>query len=178
MITLNARVYIAIPNINHQHLYKLNVEIHAALLVLSIHCIKSRGWRIKLKTDSFFNGNGCVCDDVYNLLSRANSRFPCSDLSLGSAVSSEGAASTSEVGSRFGPPLLRLNAIHGSRRFLDDSCQPHMPIIIAPTHSVSSSHISVLLLSSFTMQDRYQRHQDQHLQNQPNAHDLMMISYM
>lgn len=76
-----------------------------------------------------------------NLLSWASNRFPCSDLGLGSAVSSIRATSTSKVGSRFCPPLLGLNAIHGSRRFLNNSCQPHMP----NSHHFSTTYHPIIL---------------------------------
>lgn len=62
-----------------------------------------------------------------DLLSRKSDRIPCGDLGFGGAVGSESATSAGEVGCRFSPPLLRLD-IHVSRRFLDDSCHPHVPV--------------------------------------------------
>lgn len=77
----------------------------------------------------YWNQNGResmrVCVD--DLLSRKGDRIPSSDLGFGSAVGSKCATSTSEVGSRFSPPLLRLD-IHFSRRFLNNSCHPHVPV--------------------------------------------------
>lgn len=66
--------------------------------------------------------------DNINLSSGLDSGFPSLQLGNSGAVSRKGLGSTREVGNGLTPPLLGLN-VHFSGRFLNDTTQPHVPVI-------------------------------------------------